>query len=137
MGIFLSIAWWAWLERLGGIGLILLALADNSVVPLPGSMDALTVVLAAHEKDWWPYYAAMAVIGAVFGGYLTYVLGRKGGKQALEKVIHSFRRLRETTQIRDRFLHVVAHELRTPLQAILGWVRLLRGGKIVRLEHEV
>jgi PAS domain S-box-containing protein len=50
--------------------------------------------------------------------------------QALEKVVHSFRRLRHTTQIRDRFLHVVAHELRTPLQAILGWVRLLRTRKL-------
>src|SRR5438105_3218603 len=64
MGVLLSITLWIWLERLGGAGLILLGLADNSVVPLPGSMDALTVILSAHEKTWWPYYAAMATIGA-------------------------------------------------------------------------
>lgn len=75
----------AWLERLGGLGLILLGLADNSVVPLPGSMDALTVILSAHQKDWWPYYAAMATAGGLLGGYATYGLGLKGGKAALEK----------------------------------------------------
>lgn len=76
---------WGWLERLGGVGLILLGLADNSVVPLPGSMDALTIVLSAHQKDWWPYYAIMATIGGIVGGYATYALGREGGKEALEK----------------------------------------------------
>jgi len=85
MRIFLLIIWWSWLERLGGVGLILLALADNSVVPLPGSMDALTVILSAHQKNWWPYYAVMATIGGLTGGYVTYALGRKGGKEALEK----------------------------------------------------
>jgi membrane protein YqaA with SNARE-associated domain len=85
MGILLSISMWSWLERLGGIGLILLALADNSVIPLPGSMDALTIILSAHEKDWWSYYAAMATIGGMVGGYVTYALGRKGGKESLER----------------------------------------------------
>src|SRR5438477_4119571 len=85
MGIFLLITWWSWLERLGGLGLILLALADNSVVPLPGSMDALTVILSAHEKAWWPYYAVMATEGGMTGGYLTDALGRLGGKESLEK----------------------------------------------------
>jgi membrane protein YqaA with SNARE-associated domain len=81
--IFLAIG--AWLERLGGLGLILLGFADNSVVPLPGSMDALTVILSAHQKEWWPYYAAMATIGGVLGGYVTYGLGLKSGEAALEK----------------------------------------------------
>jgi membrane protein YqaA with SNARE-associated domain len=85
--IYLSI-WLAigtWLERLGGLGLILLGLADNSIVPLPGSMDALTIVLSAHQKTWWPYYAAMATVGGIVGGYATYALGAKSGEAALEK----------------------------------------------------
>ena len=76
---------WGWLQSLGGIGLILLALADNSIVPLPGSMDALTIVLAASKKEWWWYYAIMATAGSLLGAYLTFRLGRKGGKEALEK----------------------------------------------------
>lgn len=80
---FISV--WAWLERLGGIGLILLGLADNSPVPLPGSMDALTIILSAHQKNWWPYYAVMATLGGLAGGYATYALAREGGKEGLEK----------------------------------------------------
>jgi membrane protein YqaA with SNARE-associated domain len=75
----------AWLERLGGLGLILLGLADNSPVPLPGSMDVLTILLSAHQRSWWPYYASMATLGSILGGYLSYALGREGGKEALEK----------------------------------------------------
>ena len=56
---------WGWLERLGGIGLILLGFVDNSPLPVPGGMDALTVILAAHQKKWWWYYAIMATIGGV------------------------------------------------------------------------
>lgn len=73
-----------WIVRLGGPGLILLGLADNSVIPLPGSMDVLTIWLAARHRDIWPYYSAMATLGALIGGYVTYYFARKGGKQALE-----------------------------------------------------
>jgi len=76
---------WTWLERLGGLGLVLLGLLDNSPFPVPGSMDALTVVLSAHRKEWWPYYAAMATAGAILGAYMAYALGRKGEQEALEK----------------------------------------------------
>lgn len=82
---FPLLTWLAWLEGLGGLGLVVLGLADNSPVPLPGSMDVLTIILSAHEKNWWPYYAAMAVIGSVLGGYLSYMLGREGGKETLER----------------------------------------------------
>ena len=76
-----------WLIHLGGPGLIVLGLVDNSAIPLPGSMDALTIVLAAaHREPWW-YYTIMATIGSLIGGYLTYRLGVKGGKETLEKKI--------------------------------------------------
>jgi membrane protein YqaA with SNARE-associated domain len=75
----------AWLLRLGGAGLILIGIADNSVVPLTGSMDILTIWLAASHREAWPYYAFMATAGAVLGGYLTYYLSQKGGKEALER----------------------------------------------------
>src|ERR1700737_3225644 len=73
-----------WLLRLGGAGLILIGIADNSIVPLTGSMDVLTIWLAASHRESWPYYAFMATTGAVLGGYLTYYLAQKGGKEALE-----------------------------------------------------
>jgi membrane protein YqaA with SNARE-associated domain len=63
----------------------LLGVADNSVIPLTGSMDVLTIYLAARHRETWPYYALMATLGAVIGGYITYALARKGGKQAMER----------------------------------------------------
>jgi membrane protein DedA with SNARE-associated domain len=78
---------WTWLHRLGGPGLILLGLLDNSAIPLPGSMDVFVILLSAHHRSWWPYYAVMAVIGAVLGGYVTYRLAEKGGEETLEKKV--------------------------------------------------
>jgi membrane protein YqaA with SNARE-associated domain len=74
-----------WLIHLGGPGLILLGLADNSLIPLPGSTDVVTILLAAHHRNLWTYYAMMATAGAILGGYLTYRMARKGGKETLEK----------------------------------------------------
>lgn len=86
-----AVSVWNWLRHLGGVGLILLGLADNSVVPLPGSMDVLTVLLAARHKHLWWYYAFMATLGAVIGGYITYGLARKGGKEAFERKLSKSR----------------------------------------------
>ncbi|HLV94287.1 MAG TPA: VTT domain-containing protein [Candidatus Acidoferrales bacterium] len=74
-----------WLRHLGGPGLILLGVLDNSFVPVPGSMDAFTIILAAGQHEWWPYYAAMATVGSLIGGYLTYRLAQKQGKDQLER----------------------------------------------------
>src|SRR6202167_2408902 len=74
-----------WLIHLGGPGLILLGIADNSLIPLPGSTDVVTVLLAAHRREPWFYYTILATAGAILGGYLTYRMARKGGKETLEK----------------------------------------------------
>ena len=76
-----------WIYQLGGVGLIPLGLLDNSVVPIPGSMDVLTIVLAARDGRWWFYYAMMATIGSVIGAFVTFRLARKGGKETLERKI--------------------------------------------------
>lgn len=72
-----------WIIHLGGLGFIPLGLLDSSIIPLPGSMDLLTVILSARHAELWPYYAVMATIGSVIGGYVTYRLARKGGKGTL------------------------------------------------------
>jgi membrane protein YqaA with SNARE-associated domain len=75
----------SWLIHLGGPGLIALGLLDNSAIPLPGSMDVVTILLAAHRREPWIYYSIMATAGAILGGYVTYHMARKAGKEALEK----------------------------------------------------
>ena len=87
LAIVLASPLWTWLQRLGGPGLIAIGVIDNSAIPLPGSMDLLVIILAAHHREWWPYYALMATIGAVIGGYLTYRLAEKGGEETLEKKV--------------------------------------------------
>jgi len=69
--------------------LILLGVADNTpfVSAPPGSEDVFLIVLATHHHTWWIYYALMAIVGEVLGGYLTYRLAKKGGQETLEKKI--------------------------------------------------
>jgi membrane protein YqaA with SNARE-associated domain len=74
-----------WIYQLGGLGFIPLGLLDNSVIPLPGSMDALTIFLSTRKEQLWFYYASMATAGSVIGGFITYRLARKGGKETLAR----------------------------------------------------
>jgi membrane protein YqaA with SNARE-associated domain len=74
-----------WLFHLGGLGLIPLGLLDNSPIPIPGIMDVATILFSARHQQLWLYYALMATIGSVMGGFVSYRLARKGGKAALER----------------------------------------------------
>jgi membrane protein DedA with SNARE-associated domain len=83
----LAFSWMAWVHRFGGPGLIVVAIIDNSFIPIPGGLDVATILLSSAHRDFWPYYGFMATLGAVVGGYLTFRIGRKGGKETLEKKI--------------------------------------------------
>jgi len=74
-----------WIFQLGALGFIPLGLLDASIIPLPGSMDVLTIILSARRTDLWLYYAAMATVGSVIGEFVTYRIARRGGKKVLEK----------------------------------------------------
>jgi membrane protein YqaA with SNARE-associated domain len=74
-----------WLIHLGALGFLPLGLIDSSIIPLPGSMDVLTIILAARSAEFWFYYAVMATLGSVLGGFVTYRLARKGGKESLAR----------------------------------------------------
>ena len=80
-----------WIAQLGGVGLIPLGLLDASLVPIPGSMDVLTIVLAARDSRLWFYYAGMATLGSVIGALVTFRLARKGGKEALKRKVSAAR----------------------------------------------
>ena len=100
--LLLAVPIWHRLRRLGGPGLILLGVADNSVIPLTGSMDVLTIWLAARHHEPWPYYALMATIGAVIGGYITYALSHKGGKETMERKL-SRKRAKQVSKAFERW----------------------------------
>ncbi len=100
---------------MGGPGLVILGVADNSVIPLTGSMDVLTIWLAARHHEPWPYYAAMATLGAMVGGYITYALARKGGQEAMERRL-SKKRAKQVSRAFERwgFLAVALPALLPP-----------------------
>lgn len=78
---------WAKLRALGPVGEILLGLADASVVPTPGSLDLLLILLVGSSPhNWWTYVLA-ATVGSSLGAYVTYRIGLKGGKEGLAKRI--------------------------------------------------
>src|SRR5215831_5954659 len=72
----------AWIFRLGGPGLIVVGLIDNSVIPIPGGMDVFTILLTAHHRAWWVYYGAMATLGAVIAATLRIAWQEKEAKLA-------------------------------------------------------
>jgi membrane protein YqaA with SNARE-associated domain len=74
-----------YLRKLGGIGLLVLGILDGSLIPLPGSVDTLIVILATRHHDLWLYYAAMSTAGSVIGGLATYRLAMKGGEKVITK----------------------------------------------------
>ena len=81
--------WWQstrhWVYSLGGLGFLPLGVIDASIVPIPGSMDVLLIVLCARRPELWPYYAFMATLGSVVGALVMYRLARKGGKGMLQR----------------------------------------------------
>ncbi len=104
-----------WFHRLGGPGLILLGIVDNSLIPVPGSMDVLVILLAAYHRPWWPYYAFMATVGAVVGGFFTFRIGEKGGEETLEKKIGKKRSKKVYAQFRKRgFTMIVVSAILPP-----------------------
>ena len=91
-----------WIFHLGGLGFIPLGLLDGSLIPIPGSVDVLTIFLSARNPELWLYYALMATAGSVMGGYVTYRLARKGGKETLERKFPA-RKLKEVYGIFERW----------------------------------
>src|SRR6202167_3388836 len=99
---WLAVSLTQYLRRMGGPGLVVLGIADNSIIPLTGSMDVLCIWLAARHREPWPYYAFMATLGAVIGGYITYALARKGGKETMERKL-SKRRAAQVSKAFERW----------------------------------
>ncbi|MFN7949682.1 MAG: ATP-binding protein [Blastocatellia bacterium] len=77
-----------------------------------------------------------AADGKLLGVVLVFrdVTERRRAEQEREDLLQREQAARaaaeEASRLKDEFLTTVSHELRTPLHSILGWVTMLRGGKL-------
>jgi membrane protein DedA with SNARE-associated domain len=80
--------------KLGWFGMLLVAAADTSFIPLPELSDLLMVTGAArHPGKAWEYVLATAV-GSVIGCQMTYEVARRGGEKLATRFISRSRLLK-------------------------------------------
>lgn len=72
-------------DRLGGVGMAIIAFLDTSFVSMPNVSDLLIVWQTIKSPGLWWYYALMTTIGSVFGSLVIYYIGRRGGEAFLLK----------------------------------------------------
>jgi len=69
----------------GPFGLFAIAFLDSVMVPLPGGVDAVMMILSAARPAWMPIYAASGVIGSTLGCMVLYFVSRRAGHRALAR----------------------------------------------------
>jgi len=121
------------------------ALDPTTRTPEDGSTptDERTVreyILVQRDGTEWPIEQMQARVrnraGEVIGTIQTFrdVSLRKVSEAEREALLESERRARatadEANRLKDEFLTTLSHELRTPATGILGWVRLLKTGRM-------
>lgn len=73
------------IDRLGGVGMALVAALDTSFVSMPNVNDLLIVWQTIKNPSLWWYYASMTTLGSLVGSMVIYYFGRKGGEAFLRK----------------------------------------------------
>jgi membrane protein YqaA with SNARE-associated domain len=93
----------AFVLRLGGVGLLLLGILDSSFLFAPWGNDLLVVAMTARNPHAASmlYYAAMSTVGSVLGCLLIDVTLRPLGAKGLEKHLSAQRLQRVEKKIRD------------------------------------
>ena len=78
-----------YLVSFGPFGLFAIAFLDSVLIPMPGGVDAVLLLLAAARPSWMLIYVAAATIGSTAGCVALYRLSQKGGKRALARFSES------------------------------------------------
>jgi membrane protein DedA with SNARE-associated domain len=77
---------YAFVMRLGGVGVLLLAIGDSSFLSIPEGNDILIVIISTGSSwSHMAYYVSMTIVGSVIGCLLLYSVGRKGGSPLLRR----------------------------------------------------
>jgi membrane protein YqaA with SNARE-associated domain len=78
-----------WLLSFGPFGLLAIAFLDSVLVPIPGGVDAMLLLLAASRPSWMLIYVAAATIGSTAGCVGLYRISQRAGHRALNRFSQS------------------------------------------------
>ena len=74
-----------YLVSFGPFGLLAIAFLDSVLIPMPGGVDAVLLLLSASRPSWMLIYVAAAVIGSTAGCIVLYYISRRAGHRALAR----------------------------------------------------
>ncbi|MFN2577356.1 MAG: YqaA family protein [Pyrinomonadaceae bacterium] len=74
-----------WLLSFGPFGLLAIAFLDSVLVPMPGGVDAMLLLLATARPSWMLIYVAAATVGSTAGCVCLYKISQKAGHRALAR----------------------------------------------------
>jgi membrane protein YqaA with SNARE-associated domain len=78
-----------WLLSFGPFGLFGIAFLDSVLVPIPGGVDAMLMILATARPSWMLIYVVAAVLGSTIGCVGLYKISQKAGHRALDRFSES------------------------------------------------
>jgi membrane protein YqaA with SNARE-associated domain len=74
-----------YLVSFGPFGLLAIAFLDSVMIPMPGGVDAVLLVLSATRPSWVLVYVAAATVGSTAGCVVLYYISRRAGHRALNR----------------------------------------------------
>lgn len=105
------------------------ALAATVIGAIVGAMDAPHVQVDVRATQ--THLALFVVQGLLL---TTLVSELRGARRSAEQQAHEAHEARRDSEaagrMKDEFLTTISHELRTPLNSVLGWLHLLRTGRL-------
>jgi len=89
------------LASFGPFGLLTIAFLDSLMIPMPGGVDGVLMLLAASKPSWMLIYVAAAMIGSTAGSVGLYRISRRAGYRALRRFSES--KQKQVKDLIDRY----------------------------------
>lgn len=109
-----------------------------SELELQGETPAAPGVLRTWRTSVYPVTVANALVGVgAVCDEITELKRVEGQRlELLEAESHARARAEEMSRLKDDFISTLSHELRNPLNSIVGWTHLLESGKLSEADRE-